>query len=217
MIGTDRARWRGRQCRRSACSARLTLWGQARLRSSDRCSRGESRCGWPCCRETSPQDEKWNPANRDAITDRYLSMTRQALAQGATFIMWPESATPLPFEQDILGGAAIRRLAVESSATLLDRQRSGRADQGSRAEPRSRSRGTTTPPSWCSPTAPVGAVYRKMHLVPFGEYVPLQSRAVLCRPDHRRGRRVLVVYAGHRCRCCCRSAITSPAPRSATR
>ena len=56
---------------------------------------------------------------RDAISDRYLSMTRQALAQGATFILWPESATPLPFEQDIVGASAIRRLAVESNATFL--------------------------------------------------------------------------------------------------
>ena len=40
------------------------------------------------------QDEKWNPAMRDEIIDRYLTMTRQALADGATFILWPESATP---------------------------------------------------------------------------------------------------------------------------
>ena len=65
------------------------------------------------------QDQKWNPAMRDAITGRYIDMTRQALAQGATFIIWPESATPLPFEQD---SSAARRSAGwrrESQATLL--------------------------------------------------------------------------------------------------
>jgi apolipoprotein N-acyltransferase len=120
------------------------------------------------------QDEKWNPANRAEITDRYLTMTRQALAQGARFIMWPESATPLPLEQDIVGGAAIRRLAVESQATLLVG-----SDQIEPIKPAGPSEKETSryynAAFLLKPDGKVGAVYRKMHLVPFGEYVPLQS------------------------------------------
>ena len=95
-----------------------TLWGQARLQSSDLLTHGEPVRA-AVVQGNVAQDEKWNPANREAITGRYITMTRQALAQGASFIMWPESATPLPFEQDILGGSAIRRIAIESQATLL--------------------------------------------------------------------------------------------------
>ena len=65
------------------------------------------------------QQDKWNPSLADAITGRYIEMTRQALARGATFIIWPESSTPFYFEQDMLRGSAIRRLAVEGKATLL--------------------------------------------------------------------------------------------------
>src|SRR6185503_4915793 len=96
----------------------IGIWGEMRLRSSSLLGRGAPvRVG--VLQGNIEQDEKWNPANRQAIISRYLSMTREALAQGATFVLWPESATPLPFEQDILGGSAIRRLAMESSATLL--------------------------------------------------------------------------------------------------
>jgi apolipoprotein N-acyltransferase len=101
-------------------------------------------------------------------------MSRQALALGAQFIMWPESATPLPLEQDIVGGAAIRRLAVESNVTLLVG-----SDQ---IEPIKAAPGVEKQESryynaafLVRPDGKVGAVYRKMHLVPFGEYVPLQS------------------------------------------
>jgi apolipoprotein N-acyltransferase len=121
-----------------------------------------------------PQDQKWDPSNRVAISERYLAMTRQALAQDATFIMWPESATPLPFEQDILAGSAIRRLAVESKATLLigsdQVEPIKAAAAGGKAETRYYNAAFLV-----KPDGTVGAVYRKMHLVPFGEYVPLQS------------------------------------------
>jgi apolipoprotein N-acyltransferase len=121
-----------------------------------------------------PQEEKWNPANRGAITERYLGMTRQALAQGATFIMWPESATPLPFEQDLLGGSAIRRLAIESKATLL--VGSDQVEPIKTATPQDKIRERYYNAAFLvKPDGTVGAVYRKMHLVPFGEYVPLQS------------------------------------------
>ena len=41
------------------------------------------------------QDEKWDPALRDAIIGRYIGMTREAIARGATFILWPESSPPV--------------------------------------------------------------------------------------------------------------------------
>jgi apolipoprotein N-acyltransferase len=119
------------------------------------------------------QEEKWDPALADAISERYFSMTRDAIAQGATFILWPESSAPFLFEQDIVRGAEVRRLAREGHVTLLVG-----SDQVEPIE--------TAPPGeqpqnrWYNaaflvkPDGSVGAVYRKMHLVPFGEYVPLK-------------------------------------------
>ena len=65
------------------------------------------------------QDQKWDPALRDAIMQRYIDMTREAIGRNAQFILWPESATPLPYEEDLARGDQIRRLARESKATLL--------------------------------------------------------------------------------------------------
>jgi apolipoprotein N-acyltransferase len=151
----------------------ISVWGNARLRASVLLTRGEP-IRVAVLQGNVPQVEKWDPAMRTEITDRYLTMTRQALADRATFVMWPESATPLPFEQDLVGGAAIRRLAVEAGATLLVG-----SDQ---VEPIKTSTATDKVTAryynaafLVTPDGKVGAVYRKMHLVPFGEYVPLQS------------------------------------------
>jgi apolipoprotein N-acyltransferase len=150
-----------------------TLWGQARLRSSDLLTHGEP-VRVAVIQGNVAQEEKWNPANREAITDRYITMTRQALAQSATLIMWPESATPLPFEQDILGGSAIRRIAIESHATLL--VGSDQVEPIKTATPADKEQSRYYNAAFLvRPDGSVGAVYRKMHLVPFGEYVPLQS------------------------------------------
>jgi apolipoprotein N-acyltransferase len=153
--------------------AAVTVWGEARLRSSTLLGRG-TPVRVAALQGNVAQEQKWDPANRGPITERYLNMTRDAIARGATLIMWPESATPLPFEQDIVGGSAIRRLAVESKVTLLvgsdQVEPIKAATTNSKADARYYNAAFLV-----KPDGTVGAIYRKMHLVPFGEYVPLQS------------------------------------------
>ena len=153
--------------------AGLAVWGSGRLRASPLTSQGEP-VRVAVVQGNIAQEDKWDPALRDAITDRYLAMTREALAAGATFILWPESSTPFFFERDLIRGSAIRRLARESGATLLIG-----SDQ---VEPVKATTATEKPQERYYNAAflvktdgEVGAVYRKMHLVPFGEYVPLKS------------------------------------------
>jgi apolipoprotein N-acyltransferase len=147
------------------------VWGQARLTRSTLTSAGEP-VRVAVLQGNIEQGDKWNPALADGITERYLSMTRDALSRGATFVMWPESATPFFFERDLLRGAAIRRLAIEGHATLLvgsDQIEPMRAE--ARRDPAERYYNAAF---LVRPDGQVGAVYRKMHLVPFGEYVPLK-------------------------------------------
>ena len=153
--------------------AGCAAWGAARLRSSPLLTHGEPvRVG--VLQGNIAQDEKWDPGMRDVITDRYIAMTRQALAQGATFIMWPESSTPFYFEEDIVRGSAVRRLAIESSATLLIGSDQVEPIATATAADPVRSRYYNAA-FLVKPDGTVGAVYRKMHLVPFGEYVPLKK------------------------------------------
>ncbi len=171
---SDRSRRRWIATGSVAVALALTVvWGAARLKSSALLTQGDPiRVG--VVQGNIEQEEKWNPANREAISSRYITMTRQALAGGARFVMWPESATPLPFEQDILGGSAIRRLAMESGATLL--VGSDQVEPIKTALPDDKVKSRFYNAAFLvKPDGAVGAVYRKMHLVPFGEYVPLQS------------------------------------------
>ena len=149
------------------------VWGQARLRASPLLT-GGSPVRVAVLQGNIAQEQKWNPALRDAITNRYIEMTRQALAQGATFVIWPEASTPFYLEEDIVRGSAVRRLAREGNATLLIG-----SDQ---VEPVTASAQADEVTSRyynaafvVKPDGTVGAVYRKMHLVPFGEYVPLKT------------------------------------------
>ena len=116
------------------------------------------------------QDVKWNAAYREAIISRHLGLTREALVRGAGLIVWPESSTPFLFEADADLATPVRRLAQETRTPFvigtdeITRERAGAADVN-RAY---------------NSAMLVGAdglthgSYRKMHLVPFGEYVPLK-------------------------------------------
>ncbi len=158
----------------------IGLWGQWRLHDSSLLTSGEP-VRVAVLQGNIAQDDKWNPALMDAITDKYLAMSRQALGQGATFIIWPESSTPFYFEHDLLRGGAIRRLAREAKATFLigsDQIEPVRPVPGL-PKPETR---TYNAAFVVKPDGQIGAVYRKMHLVPFGEYVPLQRLLFFVKP-----------------------------------
>lgn len=116
-----------------------------------------------------PVDQKWDPKMREAILDRYIGMTREAIGRGAQFILWPESATPLPYEQDLAGGERIRRLAREAHITLLIGSDQVEPVRPSATKPEVRSYNAAY---LIRPDGVTAAIYRKIHLVPFGEYVP---------------------------------------------
>jgi apolipoprotein N-acyltransferase len=93
-------------------------------------------------------------------------MTRDAARQGAQLVIWPESATPFYFEEDPAAAERLRRVARETGIELLFG-----SDQMEH----------TSPPAYYNSAFLVradgstAAVYRKMHLVPFGEFVPLKN------------------------------------------
>jgi apolipoprotein N-acyltransferase len=104
----------------------------------------------------------------EAIFESYLSMTRRAIAEGAQFVLWPESAAPFRFEDDPISASRVRRLAREARVPILlgsdqlERDAAGLPTKYYNSAFLVRPDGTTA------------GAYRKMHLVPFGEYVPLK-------------------------------------------
>lgn len=110
------------------------------------------------------QAEKWDATRASTIFQDYLRMTRQAILEGAQLVLWPESSTPFLFEEDLPGAAKVRTLAQQAQVPILfgsDQIERGRPDRYYNSAFLVRADGTT------------GGVYRKLHLVPFGEYVPL--------------------------------------------
>ena len=149
------------------------------------------------------QDEKWDPQLASAIMDRYIGMSREAIGRGAQFILWPESATPFNYEEEPLRAEAIRRLAREARVTFLvgsdQIERVAPAAPGTRPQSRYYNAAFLI-----QPDGSTGAVYRKIHLVPFGEFVPLKRILFFVGPiveavsDYSAGTEpVLLPVAGH--------------------
>jgi apolipoprotein N-acyltransferase len=110
------------------------------------------------------QQEKWDPSQARRIFTTYIAMTRDAVRRGAEYVIWPESSTPFMFEEDS-NGNAIRDLAAEVGVPIQFG-----SDQIERGPmPRLYNAAFLV-----GPDRQTAAVYRKMQLVPFGEFIPLQ-------------------------------------------
>jgi apolipoprotein N-acyltransferase len=158
-----------------ALIAVLAIWGTWRIRDG-----ALTRAGAPIrvgvVQGNISQEDKWAGSLRDAIMKRYIDLSRAALAEDAQFVLWPESSLPFYFELDPPGAAPIRRLAREGRAAFLigsDQIEQVRLVPG-QPPPAERERYYNAA-FLVQPDGLTGGVYRKMHLVPFGEYVPLKD------------------------------------------
>jgi len=143
----------------------LGVWGTFRIREGGLVREGNAlRVG--LVQGNIAQQDKWNPSLARPILDRYLDMSRQVIAGGAQVVIWPESSTPFFLEENPMLAAGIRRLARETRTPFVVG-----SDQLERAQ-QNRFYNSAFLVGADGETA---AVYRKMHLVPFGEYVPLRQ------------------------------------------
>ena len=141
-------------------------WGMFRVR------RGElTRTGDPVTvgliQGNVDQADKWDQRRATGIFSEYLAMTRKAIGEGAQIVLWPESSIPFYFEEDKPAAEEVRALARQSHVPLLVG-----SDQIDRSTPPTRYYNSAF---LVRPDGSTGAVYRKMHLVPFGEYVPMKQ------------------------------------------
>jgi apolipoprotein N-acyltransferase len=108
------------------------------------------------------QDDKWKSSEARRIFTTHIAMTREVARRGAEIVIWPESSTPFTFEGDPVGEAAMRALAREVRLPILfgsDQEVANPAGHYNAA-------------FLLGEDGSTKAVYRKIHLVPFGEYVP---------------------------------------------
>jgi len=110
-----------------------------------------------------PQELKWRPESNDYIIEKYLDISFGAVKDNPDLIIWPEAALPVVLEEEpsyyeklkdfikearrplLLGAVTKRDNFYYNSALLLSRE------------------------------ASLLSRYDKLHLVPFGEYIPLRK------------------------------------------
>ncbi|GMT41591.1 MAG: apolipoprotein N-acyltransferase [bacterium] len=122
------------------------------------------------------QGIKWNRRYREQVINKYFRLTREAAKESPDLVVWPETAMPFYYGIDADATKRLDRLVRESSTTLifggLGLERTGSAiDDGAKREMR---RSYFNRAYVVTPEKNRIVYYNKMHLVPFGEYVPLR-------------------------------------------
>lgn len=106
-----------------------------------------------------PQNMRWDPSQIQAIIDRYRQLSQQSWA--ADWVVWPEAAIPLTLQQGQAVYDELNRQSLRAHSTLL----LGLPMQINH--------------EYFNAAMMLGnnhGVYYKRHLVPFGEYVPLENQ-----------------------------------------
>jgi len=106
-------------------------------------------------------EEKWDPGEWQEISDRVWSMTRRAADAGADVVLWPESAVPFRIDTDETYRRIVTGLASDLDIQIVLNSIGGIAES------------TYANSAYLVTKDGISPVrYDKVHLVPFGEYVP---------------------------------------------
>ncbi|MFK8050065.1 MAG: apolipoprotein N-acyltransferase [Halioglobus sp.] len=110
----------------------------------------------------TPLHVKWEEGGHDEIVNRLQTMTKPI--EGAEIVVWPESAVPKPYSEVEHWLNEVGRQVLLKGATLITGIRDQRFEEG----------------QWNTYNSVVflnrtNSFYDKRHLVPFGEFVPLEK------------------------------------------
>jgi apolipoprotein N-acyltransferase len=109
------------------------------------------------------QDVKWDEAFKIMTIKKYTQMTQQS-GKATDLIIWPETAMPFIFDEEMYANKYIKTLPSDMNTTILfgtiSKNEYGRYRNSAYI---------------IGKTGDTVGVYSKAHLVPFGEYTPLLS------------------------------------------
>jgi apolipoprotein N-acyltransferase len=111
-----------------------------------------------------PQDKKWDAKFRHEVIDTYKRLSLQVSANRPDLIVWPETAVPFIFGYDRDFTQDIISFQKQLGAYLLFGSVLSRDSDH-----------LTNSAVLLSPEGNILSVYDKIHLVPYGEYVPLRK------------------------------------------
>lgn len=116
------------------------------------------------------QSFKWDPDYQKQTVDNYLSLSRQAVSRGAELIIWPETAMPFYFQDRTPYGFSVRQFARDNDVRVL-----AGAPAYKVIDPETRSYVLLNRAFLVKEDGSAATWYDKEHLVPFGEYMPLEE------------------------------------------
>jgi apolipoprotein N-acyltransferase len=156
----------------------IAAWGALRLSRSEWTHMGQPiRVG--LVQGNVDQAIKWDAAHSSSIFEAHLRLTDEAIAKGAEFVMWPESSMPFLFEEHPIDADRIRTIVRTARVPMLfgSDQVIWRDADGRRVVDKIYNAAFLVQPDGAT-----GGIYRKIHLVPFGEYVPLKRLLFFAAP-----------------------------------
>ncbi len=151
-----------------------TLWGNARLASAADAT--VDRVRLRLVQANIPQSEKWSPNNVVRAFSLYLSLTQNGgvaptvngLA-GVTHVVWPETAVPFLISESPEALAGIAAILPDDATLLM-----GSVRMEEKASPGGIRRAYNSLYA-IDGAGKIAGIYDKIHLVPFGEYLPFQD------------------------------------------
>ena len=109
------------------------------------------------------QPLKWDPEHAATTLGIYFALTRRAAADSPQLVVWPETSSPTMLRHDPVLLAGLRDLSRRLNVPLVV----GSVDVDTQAPDRYHNS------AFLVTSRGIEARYDKIHLVPFGEYVPL--------------------------------------------
>jgi apolipoprotein N-acyltransferase len=113
------------------------------------------------------QSLKWDPAFQEATVHIYEAQTRRLANEGAQLVVWPETAAPFFFQRESPLRQRLLDLAQAAQVDILFGSPAYGLDQGPQT--------LFNRAYLIGPDGVALGSYDKMHLVPFGEYVPMKD------------------------------------------
>jgi apolipoprotein N-acyltransferase len=110
-----------------------------------------------------PQELKWYQGARQEIMEKYTMLSRLAAQEKPDLIVWPEAAVPVILEEEPAYYEMVRNLAKQVRTPLLFGAVTSRESRYYNSALMVSAKGEM-----------IGR-YDKLHLVPFGEYIPLRK------------------------------------------
>ncbi|MCX8069129.1 MAG: apolipoprotein N-acyltransferase, partial [Thermodesulfovibrionales bacterium] len=116
------------------------------------------------------QDKKWDKAFQSYVMNVYKELTMKSLEHAPDIVIWPETALPFYFEKDRLLTDDLISFQSQTNSYLL----TGSMMIKPYKEDKKKMIYTNSAILF-DKNAKISYIYDKMHLVPFGEYVPLRK------------------------------------------